>query len=391
MRAFYNEIESYPARWLRNLSDRSLINPGYVEERSITALAPSDVYQYTQAHFFAGIGVWSHALRLAGWPDDEPVWTGSCPCQPFSQAGRGLGFDDERHLWPVWFRLIRECRPPVVFGEQVASPPGRAWLDLVQSDLQDAGYAVGAANLCAAGLGAPHIRQRLYFVAIADSARLQEFGLLLQRGGSQQTVSQTAGRSETLGVGDPGVARGWRDAGTVLGAQREGATEGRVARSEPHVSIAPGTAHELVDADGQRLEEWAGERQDGDARHAASERAGDQLGGLEYADGGRQSEATLGGCVGGMADTAGERSERINTTQAWQSQTSRGGEVGGFWGDADWIDCRDDKRRPIEPGTFPLAHGAPARVGKLRAYGNAIVPQVAATFIRAAREAIYGV
>ncbi|MFT9252009.1 MAG: hypothetical protein ABF567_02920 [Acetobacter okinawensis] len=53
-----------------------------------------------------------------------------------------------------------------------------------------------------------------------------------------------------------------------------------------------------------------------------------------------------------------------------------------FWSGADWLGCRDGKFRPVEPGTQPLAHGLPARVGRLRGYGNAIVPQVAATFIK---------
>ena len=126
---------------------------------------------YTQCHFFAGIGIWSYALRLAGWPDDREVWTGSCPCQPFSAAGKGEAFDDERHLWPEFFRLIEARRPVVCFGEQVASIDGLAWLDLVQSDLDHAGYTCGAVDLCAAGFGAPHRRQRLYWVADTANER----------------------------------------------------------------------------------------------------------------------------------------------------------------------------------------------------------------------------
>ena len=66
-------------------------------------------------------------LEWAGW--EGPVWTGSCPCQPFSSAGLRAGSDDPRHLWPAWFRLIRECRPDTVFGEQV---PGADWNGLAR-------------------------------------------------------------------------------------------------------------------------------------------------------------------------------------------------------------------------------------------------------------------
>jgi DNA (cytosine-5)-methyltransferase 1 len=136
--------------------------------RSIVDVQPEDLKGYKQCHFFAGIGVWSYALRQAGWVDDREVWTGSCPCQPFSSAGKKGTFDDERHLWPEMFRLITACKPSVVFGEQVASKDGLSWLDSVQADLEGADYSSAAADLCAAGVGAPHIRQRLYWVADAS-------------------------------------------------------------------------------------------------------------------------------------------------------------------------------------------------------------------------------
>lgn len=167
--AYYNEIDPFAAQWLRNLIAAGHIAPGEVDERSIEDVTPDDLRGFTQCHFFAGIGVWSHSLRLAGWPDDKPVWTGSCPCQPFSAAGKGDGFADERHLWPHFFHLISERRPQHVFGEQVASGNANTWFDLVQADLEGMGYAFGLVPFTSAGIGAPHIRERAYWVANADS------------------------------------------------------------------------------------------------------------------------------------------------------------------------------------------------------------------------------
>lgn len=167
--AYYNEIDPFAAQWLRNLIAAGHIAPGEVDERSIEDVTPDDLRGFTQCHFFAGIGVWSHSLRLAGWPDDKPVWTGSCPCQPFSAAGKGNGFADERHLWPHFFHLISERRPQHVFGEQVASGNANTWFDLVQADMEGLGYAFGLVPFTSAGIGAPHIRERAYWVANANS------------------------------------------------------------------------------------------------------------------------------------------------------------------------------------------------------------------------------
>lgn len=164
-RAYYNEIDPYAAQWLRNLISAGCIASGDVDERSIKDVRADDLKGYTQCHFFAGIGVWSYALRRAGWADDLPIWTGSCPCQPFSVGGRKAGFDDERHLWPEFFRLIRACQPAVIVGEQVASHDGLAWLDAVSANMESENYTVGASDLCAAGFSGAHIRQRLYWVA----------------------------------------------------------------------------------------------------------------------------------------------------------------------------------------------------------------------------------
>lgn len=172
--AYYNEIDPFAAAWLQNLIDAGCIAPGVVDTRSIEEVTANDLKGFTQCHFFAGIGVWSYALRCAGWPDSRPVWTGSCPCQPFSQSGKRRGFNDPRHLWPTWFYLVSQCRPHVIVGEQVASKDGLTWFDAVQLDLEEAEYAVAVIDLCAAGFGAPHIRQRLFWVADATYKQHQK-------------------------------------------------------------------------------------------------------------------------------------------------------------------------------------------------------------------------
>jgi len=275
-RAYYNEFEPYTAEWLRNLIRDGLISNGDVDERSILDVTAQDIKEYTQVHLFAGIGGWSYALRLAGWKDDASAWTGSCPCPPFSSVGKRQAcpsceehaavphpyktgifvcsmcdrqwYADERHLWPEMLRLISECRPAVCFGEQVASSDGRLWLAGVRATLEALGYGVGCADLCAAGVGAPHIRQRLWWVGDTDNSVGYEISSISQRQGAEPS--------------------------------------------------------------------------------------------------------------------------------------------GGFWNDFDLVSCADGKQRRVESGIFPLVYGVPARVGKMRAYGNAICPQVATEFVKAYMETV---
>jgi DNA (cytosine-5)-methyltransferase 1 len=174
MSAYYNEIEPMAADWLLELMADGLIAEGEVDTRSIEDVTPNELTGFTQCHFFAGIGGWSYALRLAGWPDDRPVWTGSCPCQPFSAAGKGAGTDDERHLWPAFHWLIRQCSPSVVVGEQVASKSTDEWYELVQADVEAMGYAFGAVPFPAASIGAPFTRDRGYWIATHPNTEWDE-------------------------------------------------------------------------------------------------------------------------------------------------------------------------------------------------------------------------
>ncbi len=222
--AYYNEIDPFAAQWLRNLIAAGHIAPGEVDERSIEDVTPDDLRGFTQCHFFAGIGVWSHSLRLAGWPDDRPVWTGSCPCQPFSAAGKGDGFADERHLWPHFFHLISERRPQHVFGEQVAAGNANVWFDLVQADLEGMGYAFGLVPFTSAGIGAPHIRERAYWVANATGQLHHQCNDGTNELGRKGNPEQNRMGGGIGGLGNANVARLERLGGNDGAAGWEGTT-----------------------------------------------------------------------------------------------------------------------------------------------------------------------
>lgn len=259
----------------------------FVDDRPIECIDPDELRDHTRCHFFAGIGGWELALRWAGWPEDRPAWTGSCPCQPFSAAGKQRGTGDARHLWPVWKDLIAECLPPTIFGEQVASKAGREWLSGVRDDLEALGYAVGAADLCAAGVGAPHIRQRLYWVASRPPNTSVPASQRISGG-----LHSSQGRVDGPGIG-------------LDGSMRQRHSDGEFVPCGPRDSEQSG---------------WEG------------------------------------------FDIA-----------TYREPTKSGGRV--------------EKRRRIEPGTLPLAHGVPSRVVRIRGYGNAIVPHLAAQFVASFLEA----
>lgn len=258
---YYNEYDLAAAEWLTHLIDKGLIPYGDVDTRSILDVSPEDLKGYTQCHFFAGIGGWAYALNLINVSTSLNLWTGSCPCQPFSSAGKKLGFNDERDLWGKFYELIKACRPKYVFGEQVSSAIAYGWLDRLTSDLGSVEYACASAILEAQNVGAPHVRKRLYW------------------GGCQ--VSEL---ENSYCIGHP-----WE---LSLGSE--------------------------------------------------------------------------GGCSSEL---------RIDSKEQLPSSEH-------FWSNGKWTEGSYGKGLLLESGSFPLVNGVPNRVVKLRGYGNAIVPQVAAAFVR---------
>lgn len=171
MNVYYNEFDKKKCAALSQLMKDGYISKGEIDDRSIRDVQPADLKEFEQCHFFAGIGLWAYALQCAGW-GDRPVWTGSCPCQSYSVAGRRKGKADDRHLWPEWLRLIVERKPATIFGEQVSAAISYGWLDDVYQGLETLNYSVGSAVLPACSIGAPHRRDRLWFVANSNNGEI---------------------------------------------------------------------------------------------------------------------------------------------------------------------------------------------------------------------------
>lgn len=415
--AYYNDFDEGSVAWLAELMKQGHIPPGEIDRRSILDVSVSDLRGFKQCHFFAGIGGWAYALRLAGVPVDISLWTGSPPCQPFSVAGRQKGRDDERHLAPHFVDLVRAARPGMLLGEQVASaevfgkvakrvrgnavpPPDWAWLDDLSDRLEAARYSFGASDFPSAGVGAPHIRQRTYFGAVAH-----EWLEHASRNGRIEWGAEPSQRGAGIGRGACGLGdsdisgRDWKP-GVDFASE-----EGGWCRQHADPTCPPSPACGLADFDSEgslpgaqrgiyRGQEGSGSRNGEPERPRAAcglentnlpekQRLGQHSGQSLLVE--ETVRFGRGSMVDGFQPEWGDSGLLLQRTTDKQT---RPGPTNGFWGTADWLFCRDEWFRPVEPGTFPLATGVSGRVGLLRGYGNAINPQAAAQFIQAFFEAL---
>lgn len=335
MKTLYNDFNPDSVAWLNQLIENGDISKGNVIGGDFRELNIDDLRKYDTVHLFAGIAGWDYALRLAGW--SGPVWTASLPCQPFSPAGKGKGKDDDRHLLPDFLDLVAKCRPNVLFGEQSPGAIKHGWFDDLQTGLEAEGYIVGHCVLGAHSVNAPHIRNRLYWAAYRNKQGLEGRKL------SEECFDEQPTRQECMdgGMGYPH--------GNNYGRQkfrRDG--EAATQKSE------------------NRPEEFKSGKSWGASGHVLTK-------------------------GGGMVSREGEQMGLSGFS--WINRETK------------TIECLDGKYRPVQPGIWPLADGVPddlvcsgdsgipanktqeAMKMRIHGYGNAIVPQVAAAFIKAFMDA----
>lgn len=287
---------------------------------------------FDRVHFFAGIGTWDYCLNQSGW-GDRPVWTSSLPCQPFSAAGKGLGKSDERHLLPHFQELVRQCKPTVIFGEQVSAAIKHGWLDDLYAEMEACDYAVGSIIIGAHSISAPHIRQRLYWVANSIS------------NSNQREIRRINGKTPTTKISDrQNLVSAGQSCGTS--ANVRGLVYSDESRSQQRIEATESARH------------WCAFKS--------------------------------AGCIDGLGNT-----ESFNKQRHRERETNDGSQESFGGSGVSWIYCRDDKYRPIKPGIQPLVDGIAkgmvyssdtsepinanatqeARVMRLKGYGNAIQAQ----------------
>lgn len=335
---WYNEIEPSAVAWLRSLMRHDLIPFGYIDTRPIQEIKPADLEGFTQCHFFAGIGTWAYSARKAGWPNDRPIWTASCPCQPFSNTGKREGFDDPRDLWPHLFSLVRVCRPADVMGEQVSGSLGYDWLDRVYDDLEAEGYAPWSRDIPACAVNSPQQRNRIYWVA---------------------------GRDGAMAGGHVGGVRNTR-CSSAFSETGETETEARQQRLRFDVA-SEHVARVVVDGESERRGEG---RPSSDIQRRRGAPAGPDAPSVM---GDPDSEGLPLG-EGEPRDPCEELTAPVgaNDSTVWR-----------FYEEHDWTLCHDEKWRRTQPGTPLLVDGFAGRIPMWHGLGNAIHAGLAEEVIRA--------
>ena len=243
------------------------------------------------------------------------IITGGYPCQPFSVAGRKKGEEDPRHLWPEYFRLVKELRPTWVIGENVSGHI-KLGLDTVLEDLESEGYSTRTFSISASSVGANHKRERVWIMAHSNDARDRTSGHEINRDGKK-------------------IIKEWQEQ-----SQFKFGRQSQIMENSRR-SLREGTEFERTNAN---------ETKEGNAN---------------------QFERSSGTSKLNMADSDSERLKE----QWWPFSTT--GKRKEFWEEPQRCSSREISQWwESEPDVGRVAHGIPNRVDRLKSLGNSLVPQI---------------
>jgi len=255
--------------------------------------------------------------------DGIDIITGGYPCQPFSVAGRKKGEEDPRHLWPEYFRLIKELRPTWVVGENVGGHI-KLGLDTVLEDLESEGYSARTFSISAAGIGANHQRERVWTIAHSN-----EFGR--DNGSNHREERQVQGNEERNFEKSKSKGERWIN---------------RFGKVSPNM-------------ENSRCTQWPwtffGEENEDETRKENAN---------QFERSGSPSTSNVANTKGSVWNEHDSESE--NSGSSLQEIPGIGSSISGV---SPWWS--------VEPNVGRVAHGIPQRVDRLKSLGNSIVPQIA--------------
>ena len=316
--------------------------------------------------------------------ESPDIITGGFPCQPFSVAGKQKGTSDDRHLWPEMFRIIKAFKPRFVIGENVrgiVNIQDGVVFETVCTNLEDEGYEVQPFNIPAAAVGAPHRRERIWFIAVREdvvnsehigsSTSEIERSFNTSSNNDKERQNETSESKGTSGPRDGINVADTNDEGLrtrIGGSDNDHETESRIGGAD-----GEGGSSDVERNNSTSTKVEGMDVADTESIRTREFRHSDQTQGREGS-----SSTQLEGSSSEMADTNSERLEGFRQSRSQFNETSsstssseeRQGNLDQGW----WS---------VEPNVGRVAHGVSGRVHRLKGLGNSIVPQIAEEIGRA--------
>jgi len=327
------------------------------------------------------------------------IITGGFPCQPFSVAGKQKGTSDDRHLWPEMFRIIKTFKPRFAIGENVrgiVNIQDGVVFETVCTDLESEGYEVQPFNIPAAGVGAPHRRERIWFIAIREESVVNSDNIRFKQHSTTKEETSWRGASATFESTSSSSPRS-NVANTV--GEYEGREISRSDEEKRRIQEEHRTEHSTTGKSSRTSEVrngdngYEGNKNNVADTHSSNQRTGkkskQQEGNTSRECFSNSSEyvadtESIGSDVRGLGQHQGERSGQgeIGGASSQDDANSYGKRLEGFRGEHKLRNSEEEEQTSrdgwwsVEPNVGRVAHGVSGRVHRLKGLGNSIVPQI---------------